>query len=81
MDDLAVKSKRGSNHLGDLREVSQRLRKYNLKMNPLKCFFGVTSEKFLGFIVRKEGIQLDPGKVEAILRMPSPSSMKELRNL
>ncbi|XXG82942.1 hypothetical protein AAC387_Pa10g0814 [Persea americana] len=56
VDDLAVKSKRGSNHLGDLREVFRRLRKYNLKMNPLKCFFRVTSGKFLGFIVRKEGI-------------------------
>ena len=47
------------------------MRKYNLKMNLLKCFFGVTSGKSLGFIIRKDGIKLDEAKVEAILRMPS----------
>lgn len=81
VDDLAVTSRQGSDHLDDLREVFQQLRKYNLKMNPLKCFFGVTSGKFLGFIIRKNGIQLDPAKVEAILRMPSPSMIKEVRSL
>ena len=64
VDDLTVKSKRKEDHLQDLREVFLRLRKHKLRMNPLKCFFGVSSGKFLGFIVRKAGIELDPIKVK-----------------
>ncbi|XXG53595.1 hypothetical protein AAC387_Pa03g1672 [Persea americana] len=81
VDDLAVKSNRGSDHLIDLGEVFQHLRKYNMKMNPLKCFFGVTSGRFLEFIIRKDGIQLDLAKVEAILKMPTLSTIKKLRSL
>ena len=52
MDDLVVKTKKRENHLNDLRKVFDRLRKYQLKMKPLKCAFGVTSGKFLEFVVR-----------------------------
>jgi hypothetical protein len=51
VDDLMVKSKEKENHLQDLRLVFERLRRFQLKMNPLKCVFGVSSGKFLGFIV------------------------------
>ncbi|TYK22205.1 uncharacterized protein E5676_scaffold333G00830 [Cucumis melo var. makuwa] len=52
VDDLVVKSKRRQDHLKDLKVMSYRLRKYQLRMNPLKYAFGVTSGKFLGFIGR-----------------------------
>ncbi|KAL2505477.1 Ribonuclease H [Abeliophyllum distichum] len=52
VDDLVVKTKKREDHLQDLQDVFKRLRRYQLKMNPLKCAFGVTSGKFLGFIVR-----------------------------
>ncbi|KAL0325005.1 UNVERIFIED_CONTAM: Polyprotein P3 [Sesamum radiatum] len=52
VDDLVVKSKKRENYFHDLRKVFERLRRYQLKMNPSKFAFGVTSEKFLGFIVR-----------------------------
>ncbi|XXG82707.1 hypothetical protein AAC387_Pa10g0605 [Persea americana] len=81
VDDLIVKSKRKEDHLQDLREVFLRLRKHKLRMNPLKCFFGVSLGKFLGFIVRKAGIELDPIKVKAILEMPSPRTLRELKGL
>ncbi|XXG41985.1 hypothetical protein AAC387_Pa01g2344 [Persea americana] len=81
VDDLAVKSKRKEDHLQDLREVFLRLRKHKLRMNPLKCFFSVSSGKFLGFIVRKAGIELDPIKVKAILEMLSPRTPRELKGL
>ncbi|XXG47947.1 hypothetical protein AAC387_Pa02g2508 [Persea americana] len=77
VDDLAVKSKKKEDHLQDLQEVLLRLRKHKLRMNPLKCFFGVSSGKFLEFIVRKAGIELDPIKVKAILEMPSPRTLRE----
>ena len=66
VDDLVVKTKRRKNHLVDLQSMLNCLRKYQLKMNPCKCSFGVTSGKFLGFIVRHYGIEIDQSKIEAI---------------
>ncbi|KAL0444163.1 UNVERIFIED_CONTAM: Transposon Tf2-11 polyprotein [Sesamum latifolium] len=43
VDGLVVKTKKREEHLADLQIVFDRLKKYNLKMNPLKCAFGVTS--------------------------------------
>ena len=50
-------------------------------MNPRKCAFGVTSGKFLGFIVRHRGIEIDQSKIEAIQKMPEPKNLRELRGL
>ncbi|WP_161412679.1 ribonuclease H family protein, partial [Klebsiella pneumoniae] len=52
-----------------------------LKMNPLKCAFGVSSGKFLGFVVRHRGIEIDPSKIKAILEMPPPKSLTQLKSL
>ena len=49
--DIGVKSKRREDHLETLRKVFERCRLYKLKMNPLKCDFGVSAGKFLGFLV------------------------------
>ncbi|KAA0025913.1 uncharacterized protein E6C27_scaffold34G002050 [Cucumis melo var. makuwa] len=57
VDDLVVKSKRRQDHLKDLKVVFDHLRKYQLRMNPYKCAFGVTSRKFLGFIIRHRGLR------------------------
>ena len=51
VDDMLVKSKDEANHLDDLKETFGTLRKYNMKLNPAKCVFVVTSGKFLGFMV------------------------------
>ncbi|KAK4409411.1 Gag-Pol polyprotein [Sesamum angolense] len=81
VDDLVVKIKKREGHLADLQIVFDPLRKYNLKMNPLKCAFGVTSGKFLHFIVRHRAIKVDPAKVDTIQKMPPPRNLKELRRL
>ncbi|KAL0541676.1 hypothetical protein IC582_021731 [Cucumis melo] len=81
VDDLVVKSKKKCDHLKDLQLVLDRLRKYQLRMNHLKCAFGVTSGKFLGFIVRHRGIEVDHSKIDAIQKMPSPTNLHELRRL
>ncbi|KAM1773936.1 hypothetical protein ACFX12_043370 [Malus domestica] len=81
VDDVVVKKKKRSNHLKDLHVVFERLRKYNLKMNPLKCAFGVTSGKFLGFIVKHRGIEVDRSKIKAIQSMPEPRNLHELKSL
>ncbi|KAL0440414.1 UNVERIFIED_CONTAM: Transposon Tf2-12 polyprotein [Sesamum latifolium] len=81
VDDLVVKSKKREDHLHDLRKVFEHLRRYKLKMNPSKSAFGVTSEKFLRFIVCQRGIEIEQAKINAILRMPEPQNIHELRSL
>ena len=51
IDDMLVKSKKRSDHTQHLHEAFELLRKYNMKLNPLKCVFEVSSGKFLGFMV------------------------------
>ncbi|NAV32995.1 reverse transcriptase-like protein [Klebsiella pneumoniae] len=80
VDDLVIKSIQKEDHLFDLRIIFERLRQYELKMNPLKCAFGVSSGKFLGFVVRHHGIEIDPLKIKAILEMPPPKSLTQLRS-
>ena len=65
----------------DLRQIFDRFRRHQLKMNPLKCAFGVTSGKFLGFMVRHRGIEIYRAKIDAILRMPESRDIHELKNL
>ena len=81
VDDLVVKSRKIKDHLQDLHMVFDRLRRYQLKMNLLKYAFGVTSSKFLGFIVRHCGIEVDQSKIAAIQDMLEPRNVQELRSI
>jgi hypothetical protein len=60
IDDIVVKSAGDDYHLADLRLAFEKMCRYKLQMNPLKCAFGVSAEKFLGFIVHEKGIEIDP---------------------
>jgi hypothetical protein len=62
-----------------LRKLFERLRRYQLKLNPTKCIFGVKSGKLLGFMVCNEGIKVDPDKVKAIQEMLVYQTEKEMR--
>jgi hypothetical protein len=75
IDDVVVKSDSMNNHLADLRLALERMCWYGLKMNPLKCVFGVSAGKFLGFIIYEHGIEIDPTKVESINKV-QPSQCK-----
>ena len=66
VNDLVVKAKNLGDHLLHLRQVFERCREYNLRMNPLKCAFGVSSGKFLGFLVHQREINLNLTKAKAI---------------
>jgi hypothetical protein len=72
IDDVVVKSDSMDSHLADLCLALERMRRYGLKMNPLKCTFGVSSGKFLGFIIHKYGIEIDPTKIESINKVQPP---------
>ncbi|KAL0349788.1 UNVERIFIED_CONTAM: hypothetical protein Sradi_4128000 [Sesamum radiatum] len=80
IDDLVLKSKKRENHSHDLRKAFERLRRYQRKMNPSKCAFGVTSGKFLGFIVLQWGIEIKQAKIDVILRIPKPRNIQELKS-
>ena len=79
--DMLVKSTTTELHIGHLSEAFQILRKYNMKLNLAKCAFGVSAEKFLGFIVNHRGIEANPDKIKVVLDMPSPSGIKEVQRL
>lgn len=80
VDDIVVKPKEVSQHVNDLRRVFTRCREYNLRMSPLKCAFRVASRRFLGFTIRRKGIDLDPAKVKAIRDMKPPKTIKQLKS-
>jgi hypothetical protein len=61
--------------------VFECLRKYKLKMNIMKCAFGVSSGKFLGFIVTKRGTEVNPTKIKAIMDTPQPRNIHVLKSL
>ena len=65
--------------MADLRLALERMRQYGLKMNPLKCAFGVSVGKFLGFIIHEKGIEIDPKKIEAMKKVEAPTYKKELQ--
>jgi hypothetical protein len=63
IDDVVVKSDRMDSHLADLCLALERMRRYGLKMNSLKCVFDVSASKLLGFIIHEHGIEIDPIKI------------------
>ena len=58
--DMLVKSTREMQHLDNLQETFDTLKRYKMKLNPSKCSFGVASGKFLGFMVSQRGIEANP---------------------
>ena len=81
VDDMLVKSLGEGKHLDDLQKTFDTLRQYNMKLNPSKCVFRVSSGKFLGFMVSHRGIKANLDKIQAILDMKSLRSMKEVQSL
>ena len=80
VDDIVVKSIRREDHVQILRKVFERCRAFKLRMNPLKCAFGVSFGKFLGFLVHNKGIDVDPAKAMAIVNMKPLATVKELKS-
>ena len=78
VDDMLVKSQDEEKHLDDLQETFDTLKQYNMRLNPSKCAFGVSSGKFLGFMVLHRGIEANPDKIQAILNMEPPRNIKEV---
>ena len=63
-----------------LKRVFERCRAFKLRMNPLKCAFGVSSGKFLGFLVHNRGINVDLAKAPTIATMRPSATVKEVKS-
>ena len=81
LDDITVYSKNYEEHLAHLRKVFEKCRKYGLSLNPKKTQFGPQEGKILGHIISKEGIKIDPKRIEGILQISHPRNIKELQYL
>jgi hypothetical protein len=81
IDDMVVKSAGFEEHMTDLKLSLERMKKYGLRMNPMKCAYGVTSERFLGFIVHEHIIQIDPKKIESIGKIGELVCKKDVQKL
>ncbi|GKV17032.1 hypothetical protein SLEP1_g27588 [Rubroshorea leprosula] len=81
VDDIVVKSLKAEDHLTDLEETFNNLRKNRMRLNPAKCIFGVESGKFLGFMVSKRGIEVNPEKIKVVAEMEPPKSVKDVQRL
>ena len=81
IDDMVVKSKAVSEHVGDLRDIFEILRKHKLHLNASKCSFDVGSGKFLGYMVTHLGIKVNSDQVKAINSLQPPRNPKEVQRL
>jgi hypothetical protein len=81
IDHTVIKSVSFEVHLANLRMALERMKKYDLRMNPFKCVFGMSAGHFLGFIVHEHGIQIDPKKVESIHKLEEPTCKRDVQKL
>ena len=79
VDDMIAKSWEGESHIANLKNLFERLKKNQLKLNPSKCTFGVTFRKLLGFIVSSHEIEVDLAKIKAIQDLLVPRTENEVR--
>lgn len=81
VDKILVKSDTLNNHPKDLKETMQSLEEYDIKLNLVKCSLGVQEGKILGFYVGKNWICHSPKKIEVILNISSPQTIREVQRL
>ncbi|CAL8136891.1 unnamed protein product [Prunus armeniaca] len=81
VDDMLVKSRTADQHIPNLSATFTILKQYRMRLNPTKCAFGVASGKFLGFMISQRGIEANPEKIQAILDMTIPKTVKDIQSL
>ena len=81
INDLVVKSMLESEHINDLGNIFEILRRHKLRLNASKCSFGVGSGKFLGYMVTHREIEVNPDQIKAINNLQPPQNPKEVQKL
>ncbi|XP_070022617.1 uncharacterized protein [Nicotiana sylvestris] len=80
IDDILVYSRSQEDHAVHLRAVLQTLQQHQLYAKFSKCEFWLESVAFLGFVVSREGIMVDPQKIAMVKNWPRPTTPTEIRN-
>lgn len=81
VDDILVKSSKEENHPNDLKERFRNLKEAGIKIKPNKSAFGMKEGKFLWYLISKNGIATNPKKIEAIVNLEHPRTMKGVEQL
>ncbi|GKD47895.1 hypothetical protein Tco_1276871 [Tanacetum coccineum] len=81
VDDMVIKSDSEEDILADIQETFDKLRAINMKLNPIKCSFGVEEGPFLGYLITKQGIKANPSKVKETSDLEPPKMVKEIQSL
>ncbi|XP_021985131.1 uncharacterized protein LOC110881062 [Helianthus annuus] len=81
VDDIVIKSLTEMAMIDDIAETIRTMQDVNMKLNPVKCCFGVEEGKFLGVVVTKGGIKANLEKTQAVAEMRSPRSLKDIQQL
>ena len=81
VDDVVVKTNTQDQFITDLEETFNSLQKFHWKLNPTKSVFGVPSGKLLDFIVSNQGIEANPEKINSIMSMDAPTTIKDVQKL
>jgi ribonuclease HI/dsDNA-binding SOS-regulon protein len=81
IDDVVITTRKEESLISDMEETFDNLNRYKLKLNPTKCYFGVSAGQLLGFLVSARGIEANPKKIQAILTMGKPTKLHDVQKL
>lgn len=81
IDDIIVKTSEGRIHVADLEDILESVKRYNMQLNPTKCSFEIHTSKFLGFMLIRRWIEVNPYRFHSIINMRSSSNVKEVQRL
>lgn len=81
LDDIIIATPDFETHLKILKEVFTRLKTAGLTLQKDKCIFCRDELKFLGYIINRAGLNIDPDKISAIVNIPTPKNVKEVRRI
>ncbi|XP_062526266.1 uncharacterized protein LOC134199436 [Bombyx mori] len=80
LDDIVIYSYDLKSHINNLSKVFERIRNYNLKLQPEKCEFLRKEVGYLGHIINEEGVKPNPDKIQAVAKFPTPKSPKDIKS-
>jgi hypothetical protein len=81
VDNIVIKSMKADSLLDDMWKTFANLDRYSIKLNPKKCSFGVPTGQLLGYLISERGIEGNPKKIQAIINMQPPKTLRHVQQL